>query len=108
MVSLFRRNKGGNKKEEESSGDTSGTASRGVDTPKKTSGASSKKGDHNNATATFRVRIPPNVKPGKEFQVYGKCTSKRMSTSRKPTFVHVVSFCFGFLNNLLLPCSTFA
>mmetsp|Transcript_5029 Transcript_5029/g.7426 ORF Transcript_5029/g.7426 Transcript_5029/m.7426 type:complete len:89 (+) Transcript_5029:169-435(+) len=88
MVSLFRRNKGGNKKEESSvvsQGDTSGNASRDVNTPKKTSGASSKKGNPSDATATFRVRIPPNVKPGKEFQVYGKCTSKRIPASSTPT-----------------------
>lgn len=90
MVSLFRRKRGGNEKQEQSPhshndrGSGTGTPSHGpeIDSPKKTSTHNSRSSRSNSSqtkgssaaseteTTTFRVKIPPNVKPGKEFHVY--------------------------------------
>ncbi len=105
MVSLFRRKRGGNEKQEQSqpSQNGSGTASRGPakDSPRKDKGAngnaSTDDANQSNGaaeTTTFRVKIPPNVKPGKEFYVYGKNTIiyfKKFCKSRIPDLsVHLL------------------
>lgn len=65
MASLFRRKRSNESKRNKSSSEAT------QETPKKNR-AKDKVVKEGISTKTFKVKIPPNVNPGDEFQVYGE------------------------------------